>query len=59
MEIEPSELCQPPKKKSRPSGGARRLMKEKEKGVKGNKSILFLVQSSMKQVSILSSYYIT
>lgn len=59
MEMEPSELCQPPKKKSCPSGGARRLMKEKEKSVKGNKSILSFVQSSIKQGSILSSYYIT
>ena len=49
MEMEPSELCQPPKKKARLSGGARRLIKEKEKSVKGNKSILSFVQPFKKQ----------
>jgi hypothetical protein len=46
-------LYQPPTKKPRLSGGARRIMKEKEKSVKGNKSILSFVQSFKKQGSIL------
>lgn len=50
-------LYQPPTKKTRLSGGARRIMKEKEKSVKGNKSILSFVQSSKKQGSILLIIY--
>ena len=38
-----------PNKKIRLSGGARRLIKEKEKAVKGNQSILSFLKSNISQ----------
>lgn len=51
-------LCQPPTKKTGLSGGSRRILKEKEKSVKGNKSILSFVQSSKNPGSTYSINYI-
>lgn len=42
-------MMEAPNKKIRLSGGARRLIKEKEKAVKGNQSILSFLKSNISQ----------
>lgn len=44
-----------PLKKIRLSGGARKLLKQKEKSIKGNKSILSFIQSPVSETVISNS----
>jgi len=48
------ESSQQPLKKIRLSGGARKILKQKEKSIKGNRSILSFIQSPVSETVISS-----
>jgi len=49
------ESSQQPLKKIRLSGGARKMLKQKEKSIKGNRSILSFIQSPVSETIISKS----
>lgn len=49
------ESSQQPLKKIRLSGGARKLLKQKEKSIKGNRSILSFIQPPVSETIISNS----
>ena len=49
------ESSQQPLKKIRLSGGARKMLKQKEKSIKGNRSILSFIQSPVSETVISNS----